>query len=445
MVDVRRNGRARGRRGCVGDLGGMAGAPRRVRRLRGGSNARAWSRSSAGDEVLLLGRRPLTKCSTRLIHILDDSRWAPFPRSGNRRGCPVIRRAHQAAEAAVQRAERQSGRALRRFEDSPSLSDEDSPGIVHERLRRASTGRATRHVWWDRSTAVMTAGSVASHCGFCYPAADNVCICSSPVAGAPLSAQQVLQFRRDPRDFGPIRGTTDARPLGNHCRAARIVVLHWRGVSADSGFAAIPGAEGLWLPPRDDLATPERSRAIRVGGNCTACGEASLAVLQRCASRPGLFRPTAPNVRIITERITLPDSARARRTAPTRSGLAARAPFSIFAILLDCAFHRENRIADDSSSLASLPRCEECGALLRPDVVWFGELTRPVSSRSLRVVSAPDLVRDRPTASWSRPQRLSLRAPGRGVSRQSVGNPLTRVATVSIRERRWECGDMLAQ
>jgi NAD-dependent deacetylase len=31
----------------------------------------------------------------------------------------------------------------------------------------------------------------------------------------------------------------------------------------------------------------------------------------------------------------------------------------------------------DASSLAALPRCPACGALLRPDVVWFGEPLAP--------------------------------------------------------------------
>ena len=42
-----------------------------------------------------------------------------------------------------------------------------------------------------------------------------------------------------------------------------------------------------------------------------------------------------------------------------------------------CAYHRVNRGAVDHDSVATLPRCEGCGALLRPDVVWFGERLTP--------------------------------------------------------------------
>jgi NAD-dependent deacetylase len=38
-----------------------------------------------------------------------------------------------------------------------------------------------------------------------------------------------------------------------------------------------------------------------------------------------------------------------------------------------CAHRADHRNPVETSSREALPRCPECGALLRPDVVWFGE------------------------------------------------------------------------
>lgn len=84
-----------------------------------------------------------------------------------------------------------------------TFRSDDSPGIVHERLRELPLARETPIiVLWNRSTAVMTDwGAFAAHWDdFCYPAADNVCIW--PLAGGWTLCYrhyEVLQFRSHPR------------------------------------------------------------------------------------------------------------------------------------------------------------------------------------------------------------------------------------------------------
>jgi NAD-dependent deacetylase len=46
----------------------------------------------------------------------------------------------------------------------------------------------------------------------------------------------------------------------------------------------------------------------------------------------------------------------------------------------------------DASSLETLPHCRECGALMRPDIVWFGEALDPaVLNEATRLASAADV------------------------------------------------------
>jgi NAD-dependent deacetylase len=49
-----------------------------------------------------------------------------------------------------------------------------------------------------------------------------------------------------------------------------------------------------------------------------------------------------------------------------------------------CGRRTEHRSAVDASSRDTLPRCPECGELLRPDVVWFGESLDPRVLRTAR-------------------------------------------------------------
>lgn len=49
-----------------------------------------------------------------------------------------------------------------------------------------------------------------------------------------------------------------------------------------------------------------------------------------------------------------------------------------------CGHREEHRAPVDTGSRGDLPRCPECGDLLRPDVVWFGESLDPRVLRTAR-------------------------------------------------------------
>lgn len=44
----------------------------------------------------------------------------------------------------------------------------------------------------------------------------------------------------------------------------------------------------------------------------------------------------------------------------------------------ECVYRGGDRAAVDATDREALPSCPECGALLRPDIVWFGEALDPL-------------------------------------------------------------------
>jgi NAD-dependent deacetylase len=149
-------------------------------------------------------------------------------------------------------------------------------------------------------------------------------------------------------------------------RARRVVVLTGAGVSAESGVPTFRGAGGLWQEKRpEELATPQAfardpvlvwrfynwRRDILAGCRPNAAHEA----IARLEAALG------PGFTLITQNVDgLHGLAGSRRVLEVHG--------NIWRVrCLRCALRREAR-----QRLGELPRCE-CGGLLRPDVVWFGE------------------------------------------------------------------------
>jgi NAD-dependent deacetylase len=165
-------------------------------------------------------------------------------------------------------------------------------------------------------------------------------------------------------------------------RSLRVVVLTGAGVSAESGIPTFRGAGGLWKQFRpEELATPIafgrdprlvwewygwRRDAVR------ACrpNPAHLALACWALSRPGVTL-VSQNVDDLHERAAKEaagESDTARRAAPIRLH------GSLFHDRCTRCQYRAEGVAVDATSLETLPHCPECGGLLRPDVVWFGEM-----------------------------------------------------------------------
>lgn len=190
---------------------------------------------------------------------------------------------------------------------------------------------------------------------------------------------------------------TAARQLLN--AAVRVVVFTGAGVSAESGMPTFRGAGGLWKTFRaEDLATPQAfARDPRLvwewygwrRGLVASCRPnlAHVALGRWMLLRDGVTL-VSQNVDDLHERgaheaaLGLLREGRLRGSgdpADAAHAAAARvAPIRLHGSICHarctrCAARAPFRSPVDATSEATLPRCAECGGLLRPDVVWFGE------------------------------------------------------------------------
>ena len=150
-------------------------------------------------------------------------------------------------------------------------------------------------------------------------------------------------------------------------QARSIAVLTGAGVSAESGVPTFRGQDGLWKRHRaESLATPEAFardpklvwewydwRRGVLGGIKPNAGHYALAELER----------RAPNFALITQNV---DGL--HELAGSRNVLRVHGSIWVLRCLA-CGREQENRRAP----LPEVPPHCECGGMLRPGVVWFGE------------------------------------------------------------------------
>jgi NAD-dependent deacetylase len=179
------------------------------------------------------------------------------------------------------------------------------------------------------------------------------------------------------------------------------VVLTGAGVSAESGVPTFRGPGGLWKSRRpEELATPQAfARDPRlvwewyawrrgVVGSC-APNAAHLA-LARLALR---HRDTL----IVTQNV---DGLHHRAADAAQTGAHSDRDRA-YPLEVHGAIHRDRCTgcdrrtpagAVDATDQSTLPRCMTCGALLRPDVVWFGESLDPdVLTRAFEAAARADV------------------------------------------------------
>ena len=143
----------------------------------------------------------------------------------------------------------------------------------------------------------------------------------------------------------------------------KIVVLTGAGVSADSGIPTFRGEGGLWRNFRaEDLATPE------------AFARNPPLVWEWYEWRRSLVRQAEPNAahRALA---SLPDALIVTQNVDGlhhRAG--SRKVIELHGNIFRARCVREETTRDARDPFGELPPRCECGALLRPDVVWFGEL-----------------------------------------------------------------------
>jgi NAD-dependent deacetylase len=234
-----------------------------------------------------------------------------------------------------------------------------------------------------------------------------------------------------------------------------VVVLTGAGVSAESGVPTFRGAGGLWKEFRpEDLATPEAfARDPRLVWEWYAWRRTLVAACAPNAAHRTLaeWALRSRKVTIVTQNV---DGlhARAAREAAGNGDAAAALPVEVHGSLLrdrcsGCGA-RSEPVTVDVSSLARLPRCARCEALLRPDVVWFGEmLDEGVLARADAAAVTADVCLVVGTSALVHPAAsLPLRTRAHGgvvIEVNPEETPLTRVAEISIRGRAAEVIPML--
>lgn len=163
--------------------------------------------------------------------------------------------------------------------------------------------------------------------------------------------------------------------------ARRPLIFTGAGVSAESGIPTFRGSGGLWKTFRaEDLATPEGfARDPRL---CWEWYGWRRDLILQCQPNPA-HRAIAhwmlhrPETTLITQNVDGLHERAARETPGPASGHPA--PIlalhgSIFRVrCLECGETWDHREFIDATALDTLPSCERCSSLVRPDVVWFGE------------------------------------------------------------------------
>jgi NAD-dependent deacetylase len=214
--------------------------------------------------------------------------------------------------------------------------------------------------------------------------------------------------------------------------ARRVLALTGAGISAESGVPTFRGPGGLWRQFRpEDLATPEAfARDPRLVWEWYSWRRETIAPL----------RPNPAHVALAELERRVPDFRLATQNVDGLHAAAGSARLlelhgSIWRVR--CAGCR--RAAEDRRvPLPELPPRCACGALLRPDVVWFGEMLPPgVVEEAMAAARSAEVVLVLGTSSLVYPAAALpqvAKAAGAFVIEVNIeATPLTAAADVSLR------------
>jgi len=247
-------------------------------------------------------------------------------------------------------------------------------------------------------------------------------------------------------EAGDLTRVAEARTLVQ--RARGVLVLTGAGISAESGVPTFRGPGGLWKSYRPEvLATPEAfARDPRLVWEwygwrrelVTRCrpNAAHVAVASAALTREGIT--------VVTQNVDGLHAVAASEVAGGRSTERA-CPVELHGSLFrlrctECDTRRDDRGSIDASSRASLPRCDACGALMRPDIVWFGEpLDETLLSRTWQAAADAEVCLVIGTSAVVHPAAgiavVTSQSGGTVIEVNPDATPLTPLATLSIRAR----------
>ncbi|TFG53769.1 MAG: NAD-dependent deacylase [Gemmatimonadales bacterium] len=178
-----------------------------------------------------------------------------------------------------------------------------------------------------------------------------------------------------PHEASPDRNLPRARRL--LACASHVLVLTGAGVSAESGVPTFRGADGLWRNFKpEDLATPQAfARDPDLVWEWYAWRRGKLAECQPNAAHVSIARWMASRtgVTLVTQNV---DGLhhRAARTVSAEVGRPLPDPITLHGSIVHDRCTRCEYRASAGAWEGAPPRCPACAALLRPDVVWFGEV-----------------------------------------------------------------------
>jgi NAD-dependent deacetylase len=221
--------------------------------------------------------------------------------------------------------------------------------------------------------------------------------------------------------------------------ADRVVALTGAGVSAESGVPTFRGAGGLWKQFRaEDLATPQAfARDPRL-------------VWEWYGWRRDLVRACTPNAAHVALARAASGRAGFRIVTQNVDGLHAAAadgpnarPIELHGSLFRtrctrCDDRWDDRGSVDATSRETLPRCSACGALARPDIVWFGESLEPnVLGAAVEAATRADVCLVVGTSALVHPAAgladLTRQAGGHVIEVNVADTALTGSATIALR------------
>src|ERR1700719_937704 len=228
--------------------------------------------------------------------------------------------------------------------------------------------------------------------------------------------------------------------------AMRVLAITGAGVSAESGISTFRGKGGYWrnLDPMK-LATPEafardpelvwqwyRERRRRI---CSAQANAAHEAIVRLSILARDFLLVTQNVDDLHARARWKGKRLAKDKMLQIHG-------DIFVTRCSrCEFGRSEKKHEQERKDVDLPKCPDCGALMRPGVIWFGEQLDP-----RKIDIAEDFLASGPcdivlvvgtTATFGYIVDWALRGSGRGGQLIEVNpneTPLSRSPTKSVRE-----------
>lgn len=169
--------------------------------------------------------------------------------------------------------------------------------------------------------------------------------------------------------------------------ARRVVVLTGAGISAESGIPTFRGAGGFWREYRpEDLATPQAfARDPKLVWEWYLWRRSLIAQAQPNPGHDALvtLQQRAPHFTLITQNVDgLHDRAGSRDVGKLHGD-----------IWISRCQRCRREFRDERTESAELPLRCECGGLLRPGVVWFGEALPPDAwERAERAVAEADVL-----------------------------------------------------